>query len=104
VAGDGIGQRARHRRDGRLVKNQLDAAERAGQRAVVANVGLHQLDVLRHLGQVLALTGEEIVDHAHAVAAGEQRARQRRPDEPGAAGDETRCGHGEKLADGPAVA
>ena len=61
--------------------------------AAIADVALDELDVVRDVGQVLALAGEEVVEDAHAVAARDQRARDRRPDEPGAAGDEVRAGH-----------
>ena len=76
VAPERIGQGARHGRDGRFVKDELDAVERAGERRLIPDVGLDELDVLADVGEVLAPPRREVVDHAHAVAAGDQRARQ----------------------------
>ncbi len=55
---------------------------------VRAEVALDHLDVVEELGQVLAAAGGEVVEHAHGVASGEQRADEIRADEAGAARDE----------------
>src|SRR4029079_2448488 len=47
-----------------------------------ADVAFQQLDVLGEVGDVLALAGREVVDDADAIAARDQRPRDRRPDEP----------------------
>src|SRR5262249_5708430 len=65
----------------------------AGDRRGVADVPLLKLDVGRHLGQVLALAREEVVEDAHLVAARQERAHDPGTDETGAAGDEVRAWH-----------
>ena len=55
---------------------------------VRAEVAFDHLDVVEELGEVLAAAGREVVEHAHGVAAGEQRADEIRADEAGAARDE----------------
>ena len=101
VAGERVRQRTRHRRDGRLVEHDLDAGAGARHRRRVAHVALDELDVARHLGQVLALAREEVVEDANPVAARQQRAHDGRADEPGAAGDRgtsSPCGQPSRTA------
>ena len=70
------------------MEDHLDAADRAREQRVVADVAFEELDAIGDVGEVLALAGREVVDDANAVAARDQRARDRRSDEAGAAGDE----------------
>ena len=54
---------------------------------VAAQLALDDLDVAAPV-EVRAAAGREVVEHAHVVAALEQRPHEVRADEPGAAGDE----------------
>ena len=81
------------------MEHDLDAGAGARRRGRVPDVALDELDVLREVGQVLALAGEEVVEDAHLVAAREQRARDRGADEAGAAGDEIGAGHVGNLSE-----
>ena len=56
---------------------------------VAAQLALDDLDV--EPVEVRAVAGREVVEHAHLVAALEQRANEVRADEAGAAGDEDAC-------------
>jgi dTMP kinase len=66
------------------------ARHRGGDRLGVAHVELDQLRAVREgVGEVLPAAGREVVDDRHVVASGEERVDQVRPDESGAAGDES---------------
>ena len=65
---------------------------------VRAQVALDDLDVVGDVGEVLAAAGGEVVEHAHPVAAREQRAHEVRADEAGAAGDEHVATHAGRSA------
>src|SRR5258708_5100282 len=84
-------------REGRLVEDQPDAREGALERRLVAHVALLQLDVGAELGQVFRLARREIVEHAHLVPAGHERARDRRSNEAGSTRHETRGRHKRKT-------
>jgi hypothetical protein len=60
---------------------------------VRAELALHDLDVVRDVGQVRPLAGREVVEDAHAVAAPDERPDEVRADEPAAAGDEDAAGY-----------
>jgi hypothetical protein len=59
------------------VEHDLDAADRPRQLLVVANVAFDELDAVGDVRQVLALARREVVDDPDAVAARDQRPRDR---------------------------
>ena len=70
------------------MEDDLDAADGVVDALVAAELALDDLDV--EPVEVRARAGREVVEHAHLVAALEQRAHEVRADEAGAAGDERR--------------
>ena len=66
--------------------DDLGAAHGVVHALVAAQLALDDLDV--EPLEVRAAAGGEVVEHAHVVAALEQRAHEVRADEAGAAGDE----------------
>ena len=78
--------RARHRAERAEVEDDLGAANGVVHALVAAQLALDDLDV--EAGEVRAVAGREVVEHAHLVAALEQRPDEVRADEAGAAGDE----------------
>src|SRR5206468_11628731 len=71
-----------------LVEDDL-AAARGGVHALVApQRSLDELDVALDVGEVVAVAGGEVVEHAHLVAALEQAADEIGADEAGAPGDQ----------------
>jgi len=73
------------------VEDQLGPLDGTRQRLVVQDVAFDQIDLVGEVGQVLALARREVVDDADLVAPGQQRARQRRSDEAGSAGDQAKA-------------
>ena len=78
--------RARHRAERAEVVDGLRPAHGVVHTLVAAQLALDDLDV--EAVEVRAVAGGEVVEHAHLVAALEQRADEVRADEAGAAGDE----------------
>ena len=66
--------------------DDLDAADGVVHALVAAQLALDDLDV--EPVEVRAAAGREVVEHAHVVAALEQRAHEVRADEARTAGDE----------------
>jgi hypothetical protein len=77
----------RHRRDRRLVKHDLDTASPAPA-ALVADVAFESSILAAKSARFSRLPVEKLSMIADAFAARDQRARDRRADEAGAAGDE----------------
>ena len=70
------------------MEDDLDAAHGRVHALVRAEVALDELDVVLEPGEVRAAPGREVVEHAHVVAAREERAHEVRADEAAAARDE----------------
>jgi hypothetical protein len=87
----GVGHRLRHRRNGRLVEHVVHVPAGPGYRRQVQQVGLVEVHAPQ-LGDVLPLSGGEVVQTPHALAPLQQGPRQGRSDEAGSAGDQVR-GH-----------
>ena len=79
--------RARHRRNRRLVQHVVDARDGASRDVEVGEVALEELDA-RDVREVAALAGDQAVDDADALAAADELFREVGADEAGAAGDE----------------
>ena len=94
--------RARHRRQRALVEDELDAANRVVDALVAAQLPLDDLDVVLQPGEVRAVAGGEVVEHANGVAALEERANEVRADEAGSAGDEDDATHAGDVIRSPA--
>src|SRR5262249_35171724 len=77
------------RREGALVKDDLDPAGRGVDALVRAQVPFDELHVVLEAGQVCAAAGREVVEDADLVAAREERPHDVRPDEPAATRDES---------------
>ena len=75
------------------MEDELDAAHGVVDALVAAQLALDDLDVVLQAGEVRAVAGREVVEHANGVAALEQRADEVRADEAGAAGDEDPATH-----------
>ena len=54
----------------------------------VGDVATHEFNLVPDRGQVFLLPRDQVIEHAHAVAAGKESLDQMRADEAGAAGDE----------------
>ena len=89
----GILERARHGGDRSQVHHTPCAGGSLGHPLRVAYVADQKIDLAGAVCEVLALAGREVVQHAHAVAGGEQRVHEMRADETGATGDEHGAGH-----------
>ncbi len=70
------------------MEDDLDSAYGVVDPLVAPELALDELDVPIEPGQIGAVAGREVVEHAHVVAPCEQSANDVRPDEAGAAGDE----------------
>ena len=81
--------RPRDRPEGAQVEHDLDAAYGVVHAFVAAELSLDDLHVEPF--EIVAIAGREVVEHAHVVAAIEQRADEVRADETAAAGDEDAC-------------
>ncbi len=68
--------------------DDLDAARRVVHALVAPELALDDLDRVDDLREVRPVAGGEVVEHAHLVAAREQRAHEVRADEARPAGDE----------------
>jgi hypothetical protein len=75
------------------MKNEIAAGHSAEGGRGVVQIGLNELVAAGDRGQVVGAASRQVVEHAHAVAAGNERLDQVRADESAAAGDE-RSGHG----------
>ena len=71
-----IGHRTRHRRQRRLMKNDLHALARPCADRRIGQVAFEKLHRLQP-DQILALAGAEVVDAAHGLAARQKRRRNR---------------------------
>ena len=70
------------------MEDDVDPADGVVHALVAPQLPLDDLDVGVEPGEVVPVAGGEVVEHAHAVAALEQRVYQARADEAAAAGDE----------------
>ena len=70
------------------MEDELDSPRRRVDALVAPQLALHELDLVLDVGQVVAVAGREVVEHAHLVAALEQAPDEVRADESRAAGDE----------------
>ncbi len=75
------------------MEDEVDAADGVVDALIAAQLTLDHLDVLLQVGEVSPVAGREVVEHADAVAALEQRADEVAADEPGAARDEDPATH-----------
>jgi hypothetical protein len=75
------------------MEDELDAAHGVVDALVRAELALDDLDVVRDVREVRPLPRGEVVEHADAVAALDERADEVRADEPAAAGDEDLAGY-----------
>src|ERR687891_1305812 len=73
--------RARNRSEGAEVEDELDASYRVMHALVAPELPLDELDVPVQPREVRAVASREVVEHAHVVAAGEQRAYEVRAEE-----------------------
>ena len=73
------------------MEDDLDAAHSVVHALVAAELAFDHLDVEPF--EVRAESGREVVEHAHLVAALEQRANEVGADEAGSAGDEHPAAH-----------
>ena len=89
-----VGDAALHRGDGGEMKAAADASQRVAHRGRIGHVAFDQCDARR---QVLAPAGGQVVQHAHRIAACQQRLAQMRADEARAAGHQP-CGHAPSSA------
>ena len=78
--------RARHRRQGTLVKDHIDAAGGTGDPLIRAQIFLHQVDV--QTLEIGPTAGREVVLNADLVSVAKQSSNEIRTDESGAAGDQ----------------
>ena len=70
------------------MEHELGAADGRVDTLVAPQLSFDHLDVRLEAGEVRAASGREVVEHAHLVAAREQRSNEVRADEARAAGDE----------------
>ena len=88
VRGDRILDRARHRRQRRLVQHVVGALHRLCARTSRSETSPSSELNARNVIEIAALSGDERIGDADVVAAPDQFFRQVRTDEPRAAGDE----------------
>ena len=67
------------------MEDELDAADGVVDALVAPQLALDHLDVVLEPGEIPAVAGREVVEHAHAVTALEQRPNEVAADEPRAA-------------------
>src|SRR6185436_17801512 len=85
---DGIARRLWHRRDGREVKDAVDALHRAPARFESRDVAANEANAVAHSTEVLPLAGREIVQHGDFRALLDESFDDVGADESGAAGHE----------------
>jgi len=78
-----IGNAARHRRQRRLMKYQLDAANGSLRRLDVDDIAFEDLDVLADVFEVRRIAGAEVVQHTNPMPPFEKRLDQVRSNETG---------------------
>jgi hypothetical protein len=76
---------SRHRRQRRLVKDDVDVLGRPFHLCRIQQIALDQLDVNRKMRKIQLGSAAQIVKDANFVAAFDQRRRDMRANEPGAA-------------------
>ena len=76
------------RGQGRLVENAIDARDRAIDRSGIDDVALDEFDGVAEAAQIGQIAGAEVIEHADAVAARDQRLGDVGADESGPAGYE----------------
>ena len=87
VGGDRVLDRARHRRDRRLMQDVLDALDGASGHRLVGEIALDELDLV-DVREIASMAGDQAVDDANAIAPLAQGLDHVRPDEAGPTGDQ----------------
>ncbi len=88
VAAQGVKDRFRDGRNGRLMQDEVHSGTGFVHRVEVGDVGFAEVDSVQNVGKVFAFAGGEVVDATHLFTAGEDCARQRRADEAADAGNQ----------------
>src|SRR5438309_652365 len=93
---DGVGEQrfletALHGRQGRQVKDPLDARHRVAHVVRFRDTPFEELDTLPDRSQVLPVAGAAVVEDAHRMALAEQSFHKMRAYETAAARDQTFC-------------
>ncbi len=88
MGGEGVARRMRHRRDGRVVQDEIHALRRAPAHLQPRRVAPDEPNAVAHGPQILATPGREVIQDGDLRAIAHQALDEMRADEPGAASDE----------------
>ena len=93
VCARGVAQAADDAGEGGQVKDQLSAAENIAQNGAIGDGALVKIQRSGNAVEVFAVAGGEVIQHAHAIALGQQTLDQVRADEARAASDDSGSRH-----------